>query len=195
MSKFMLPAAMSVLLATAPVLAQTTQAPPAALEKAAPAAGSPATIKYITPNPEHLRASKLRGVDVYNDQNEKIGDVTEVLLDKQGRIDGVVIGVGGFLGIGQRDVAVPFNAIQWQMTPVAARTGVGTTSTTTTTTGTTTATTGTTAPAGTATTPPPAGTAATTTTTTVTSDVPSRAILPGATKEQLKQAPEFKFPS
>ena len=52
------------------------------------------------------RSSKLIGLNVYNDQNEKLGDISEILLDKSGKVEGVVIGVGGFLGMGQRDTKV-----------------------------------------------------------------------------------------
>lgn len=58
------------------------------------------------------RASKLIGVNVYNQGNEKLGDISEMLIDSEGRIQGVVIGVGGFLGVGQRDVAVTFDKLQ-----------------------------------------------------------------------------------
>ena len=44
------------------------------------------------------RASKLVGLNVYNEQNEKLGDISEILLDKSGKVEGVIIGVGGFLG-------------------------------------------------------------------------------------------------
>jgi sporulation protein YlmC with PRC-barrel domain len=63
------------------------------------------------------RASKLMGVDIYGPNDEKVGDVNEIILDHQGSIKGVVIGVGGFLGMGEKDVAVPFSAIQWSDTP------------------------------------------------------------------------------
>ena len=43
------------------------------------------------------RASKLIGLNVYNDQNEKLGDISEILLDKSGKVDGVVIGIGFLL--------------------------------------------------------------------------------------------------
>lgn len=69
------------------------------------------------------RASKLVGVDVYGSDNAKIGDVSEVLIDGSGNAQAVVIGVGGFLGIGEKSVAVPFGAIQWKneaMTTAAA---------------------------------------------------------------------------
>ena len=64
------------------------------------------------------RASKLIGTNVYGPDNAKIGDVSEVLLDNSGATHAVVIGVGGFLGVGQKDVAVPFNALT--VTPTAA---------------------------------------------------------------------------
>lgn len=73
-------------------------------------------IKFITMNDRNLwRASKLDGVDVYNERNEKIGEIDEVLLDRNGRVEAVIIGVGGFLGIGERNVAVPFDALRWQL--------------------------------------------------------------------------------
>jgi sporulation protein YlmC with PRC-barrel domain len=50
--------------------------------------------------------------DVYDTQENDIGDVKDILLDKDGRISTVIIGVGGFLGVGEKDVAVPFNALK-----------------------------------------------------------------------------------
>ncbi len=63
------------------------------------------------------RASKVVGLGVYNEQNQKVGNIDDVLFDRQGRVEGVVIGVGGFLGIGQRNVAVPYDDLHWSMTP------------------------------------------------------------------------------
>ena len=45
------------------------------------------------------RASKLMGLNVYNEANEKLGDINELILDKDGKVNAVVIGVGGFLGM------------------------------------------------------------------------------------------------
>ena len=50
--------------------------------------------------------------DVYDTQDNKIGDVNDILLDKDGRVSTVIIGVGGFLGVGEKDVAVPFTALK-----------------------------------------------------------------------------------
>jgi sporulation protein YlmC with PRC-barrel domain len=63
--------------------------------------------------PDLMRGSQLMGIDVYGADNQKIGDIDEVLVDRQGKIHGLVVGVGGFLGIGQKDVAIPFEQVQW----------------------------------------------------------------------------------
>ena len=76
-----------------------------------------------TPMKKHTgdyRASKLIGVNVYNRQNEKIGDINEVLMAKSGRISGVVVGVGGFLGMGEHDVLVKLDQIKFVNEPVAS---------------------------------------------------------------------------
>jgi sporulation protein YlmC with PRC-barrel domain len=49
---------------------------------------------------------------VYDPQNNKIGDVEDVLLTSDGRVNALVIGVGGFLGIGEKHVLVPFTAVK-----------------------------------------------------------------------------------
>lgn len=69
------------------------------------------------------QSSKLFHMDVYNPQNEKIGDIKELMIDKSGRINDVVIGVGGFLGMGEHDVAVKFDQLKWSNN--AATTGSG----------------------------------------------------------------------
>jgi len=50
--------------------------------------------------------------NVYDPQNNKIGDVKDVLTSKDGKIETLIIGVGGFLGAGEKDVAVPFDAVK-----------------------------------------------------------------------------------
>src|SRR5262249_13122763 len=52
--------------------------------------------------------------DVYDTQDNKLGSVSDVLLDKGGQVSAVILGVGGVLGIGEKDVAVPFTALQLQ---------------------------------------------------------------------------------
>src|SRR4051812_11171807 len=59
------------------------------------------------------QSSKLISMNVYNGQNEKIGDIKELMLDKSGKIDTVAIGVGGFLGMGEHTVGVKFEQLKW----------------------------------------------------------------------------------
>jgi PRC-barrel domain len=56
--------------------------------------------------------SKFKGTDVLGPDNAHIGDVSDLLFDKNGRIAGVIVGVGGFLGIGEKYVAIDLSAFQ-----------------------------------------------------------------------------------
>ncbi|HEX8417963.1 MAG TPA: PRC-barrel domain-containing protein [Methylobacterium sp.] len=88
-------------------------APTSALAQAAPpeAAGG-----FLSEPPQGgLRGSKLVGVEVIGMDHERVGRTEDVLLDADGRVRAVVIAVGGFLGIGEKLVAVPFDQIAWNM--------------------------------------------------------------------------------
>jgi sporulation protein YlmC with PRC-barrel domain len=50
--------------------------------------------------------------NVYDPADNKIGEIMDVLVDRQGRATAFIIGVGGFLGMGEKDVAVPFDSVQ-----------------------------------------------------------------------------------
>jgi len=63
------------------------------------------------------RASKLIGMSVKGPDDKSIGAINDLLVDTQGSAQGVVIGVGGFLGVGEKDVAVPFNALRIDRNP------------------------------------------------------------------------------
>lgn len=112
------------------------------------------------------QASKLVKVNVYNQQNEKIGDIQDLMLNKSGQIESVVIGVGGFLGMGEHDVAVKFGDLQWSDQPV--RSSSAATSSTT-------------------------GASSSSTTATTKTTYPDHAILANATKDQLKAMPQFEY--
>ena len=60
------------------------------------------------------RAPKLVGVGVYGPDDKQIGKIDDLLMDRNGAAQTVVIGVGGFLGFGKKDVAVPFSGMQWR---------------------------------------------------------------------------------
>jgi sporulation protein YlmC with PRC-barrel domain len=65
------------------------------------------------------RASKVVGLNVYNEKNENVGSINDLLMDKSGGIKAAVISVGGFLGMGARLVAVPFDKVKFVTEPVA----------------------------------------------------------------------------
>ena len=56
--------------------------------------------------------SKFKGTDVVGPNDESIGGVSDLLFDKSGKVLGIVVGVGGFLGIGQKNVAMDMSAFQ-----------------------------------------------------------------------------------
>ena len=104
-----------------PAVAQTTTNPAAQSPSAAEAlqtqsenAVARRPDRFLNQMPQTaMRGSKLIGVDVIGLDNVKVGDIDEVLVDRNGRIEAVVIGVGGFLGIGEKNVAIPFDMLLW----------------------------------------------------------------------------------
>ena len=76
-------------------------------------------VQFIGLKPTDAVTSRLIGADVYNNQNEKLGDIEDLVITDGKTISGVVIGVGGFLGIGEKNVAVPFNMLLWNTGDVA----------------------------------------------------------------------------
>jgi hypothetical protein len=59
------------------------------------------------------RASNLIGSSIRNAANEPIGDINDLLIGADGEVSAVVVGVGGFLGIGEKNVALPFNELSF----------------------------------------------------------------------------------
>jgi sporulation protein YlmC with PRC-barrel domain len=64
------------------------------------------------------RASKVVGLNVYNENNQSIGSINDLITDKSGNIKVAVISVGGFLGVGSHLVAIPFDKIKFVNEPV-----------------------------------------------------------------------------
>ncbi len=62
-------------------------------------------------NTNEWRASKLIGASVYGPSDDSIGDINDVIIGADGQIKAVVVGVGGFLGVGEKNVALPFDAL------------------------------------------------------------------------------------
>lgn len=92
------------------------QSPTATTDKAPTAATTTTT---TTTASGQWRASKMAGLKVYNDANENIGSINELLMDKSGDVKIAVIGVGGFLGMGEHLVAVPYDKLKFVNEAVA----------------------------------------------------------------------------
>jgi sporulation protein YlmC with PRC-barrel domain len=92
-----------------------TAAPGAATAPADTAQNAPAPATPVKPAEGNL-ASNILGEDVYNgtgDNAEKIGDVKDIVLNKEGKAEQLVIGVGGFLGVGTKNVAFDYGKANW----------------------------------------------------------------------------------
>ncbi len=117
--RMMVGTAMS-LLALTPALAQTQAPAPS------PSVQAPSTPDTAMPNSENtkpgfiaeqgkdqwLASKNLIGAKVTGPTNETVGSINDLLVEKGGNIVAAVIGVGGFLGIGQKNVAVPFKSLE-----------------------------------------------------------------------------------
>jgi sporulation protein YlmC with PRC-barrel domain len=86
--------------------AATTSSPSAS-------ASSSGGAKFVsTQSPDQFLASKFKGLDVVGSDDKKIGDVSDILFDKEGKIEAYVVSVGGFLGVGSKDVALAPTAFE-----------------------------------------------------------------------------------
>jgi sporulation protein YlmC with PRC-barrel domain len=74
---------------------------------------APPTISESQLQGSTWRASKIVGLNVYNDKNENVGSINELLIDKSGNIKAAVLSVGGFLGMGSHYIAVPYDQIKF----------------------------------------------------------------------------------
>lgn len=68
------------------------------------------------------RASKIIGLSVYNNNNKDVGSISDILMDKSGNAKAAVLSVGGFLGVGARLIAVPYNKLKFSNKPVTTTT-------------------------------------------------------------------------
>ena len=129
----------TVALSVAPVLAQTTMPSPAPAPAPSVSPSAPSTVPPAaggnagtmssgggmnhagflkTQDRSEMRTSKLIGATVNGTDDSRIGDVNDVLLDRDGKVHAVVIGVGGLMGVGEKDVALPYSDLQ--ITPTSA---------------------------------------------------------------------------
>jgi sporulation protein YlmC with PRC-barrel domain len=80
---------------------------------AAPALADTTTMSAV---PGHsMTVTNWYKQNVYDPGDNKIGDVKDVLVSEDGKVTALIISVGGFLGIGEKDVAVPFSSVKQKM--------------------------------------------------------------------------------
>src|SRR5258707_14333529 len=115
----MISAAVSALMVSGALAQADMSKQPAAKTDAAPAVPHD-TAKFIAAqSTDQWVFSKFKGTDVLGPDNAHIGNVSDMLFDKNGKIFGLIVGVGGFLGIGEKNVAIDMSAFQ----PVPPDTG------------------------------------------------------------------------
>jgi sporulation protein YlmC with PRC-barrel domain len=127
LKKLSLSAAFAALMATGAVAQDTTTptqpstpTPPAATAPAPDTATSTTTSTTTRTESVSFKSamgqsdmlmSKLRGMEVRNSAGENLGDINDIVLDETGKPSVAIVGVGGFLGLGEKDVGVPFTAL------------------------------------------------------------------------------------
>ena len=99
----------SILLALMTSVASAQVPAPAPATRATP---GPAAQIHSTLPADSVTVTHWYKQNVYDPSDNKIGEIMDVLVDRDGRVSALIIGVGGFLGMGEKDVAVPFNAVK-----------------------------------------------------------------------------------
>jgi Bacterial protein of unknown function (DUF937)/PRC-barrel domain len=103
---------------------RTTTAPTTTTTGTGPVA-TPGKLTFLTkPQPDWTPAGAFHNKDVYNRAGERIGSVKDLLIGPDGRVHAVVLGVGRFLGIGEKDVAVPMSVLNIERRDDGARINV-----------------------------------------------------------------------
>jgi sporulation protein YlmC with PRC-barrel domain len=110
--KLMLGTALFALMLSGPLAQAANNAPNPSTTPPAASATTPAQPEAGKPNfvmsqkPDQWLASNFKGTDVLDANNKKVGDVSDILFDKSGRIEAYVVSMGGFLGMGAKEVAI-----------------------------------------------------------------------------------------
>ena len=103
--KRLVSASVLALLVSSAAIAQNTVTTPAT------SAGAGATIMTTLPA-DASTVTNFYKQSVYDPSDNKIGDVSDLLVQKDGKIVAAMVGVGGLLGVGEKDVAIPFDAMK-----------------------------------------------------------------------------------
>jgi sporulation protein YlmC with PRC-barrel domain len=109
-------------LAIAAAIAATVTSAAYAQEATTTRVASPIGSQALTAIPQDaMTVTNFYKQNVYDSSDVKIGEINDVLVDKDGKLVAFVIGIGGFLGVDQKDVAVPFNSIRATWRPDLGR--------------------------------------------------------------------------
>ena len=113
MSKTTMTAALALMLAAAlPAFAQSSSTSGTSSTPSTSTSTSAPRVTATQLQSGQMRASQLDGATVYDTQNQKIGDVKDIIIDRDGKVAAVVLDVGAFLGIGGKYVAVGMNDLK-----------------------------------------------------------------------------------
>lgn len=94
----------------APKTVPTLSTPAASTPAASTMIPAPAAV-IATTRPGDRLTSRIIGADVHAESGGRIGDVNDLVVDRTGAVTAVVVGVGGFLGVGEKSVALPYAAV------------------------------------------------------------------------------------
>jgi len=97
--------------------ASQNQTPPASQTQTAPAPTKQSASASMQ-SPNQWRGSQLIGLDVYNSNQENIGDINDVILSSDGKIEIIVIGAGGWLGMGEHNVGLRWDQVKFVNEPM-----------------------------------------------------------------------------
>jgi len=108
--RFLFSTALALVIAV-PALSANAQTSPS--EQPAGATGGATAQGVVTQQqPSDMLARALIGMSVRNQQDENIGKIDDVVIDDKGQVKAVIVSVGGFLGIGDKDVALPWSEVK-----------------------------------------------------------------------------------
>jgi PRC-barrel domain len=109
LKRLMISAALGALMVSGATAQMSPPANPPAKADAAPISDA----KFLTAqSTDQWVFSKFKGSNVVGPENEQVGSVSDMLFDKNGKVLGLIVGVGGFLGIGEKSVAIDMSAFQ-----------------------------------------------------------------------------------
>jgi sporulation protein YlmC with PRC-barrel domain len=121
MTKILAASIAALAFATTPVFAQSSTSPSMPGSSGSgmgQSMGQSGQLTFVqAPQPNQVLASELMDANVYGSDGNSIGEISDILLDRGGQIHAVVFGVGGFLGMGEKSVAVSYNALQISQIP------------------------------------------------------------------------------